>query len=958
MEPVTYSNNITCYSYVVFGDAPPVLVNNSLTLSSGATITLNATYLAAIDRNHNNNTLVFIPNGVSHGQFETISNPGIPLVNFTQQQVASGVIQFVHDGTLVPPSYNITVRSTGIAWVDPVSAQINFIGAPESYFPTNFSLADLNGQNGFKMDGQPGDNSGTAVSNIGDVNSDGYGDILIGADTAQNSNGLVYIIFGAYVGNNSIFSLGSLNGKNGFKIDLGGQIGSSGSALKDINADGYDDFVVGAWESSPNGQTSAGSSFVIFGGRLVGNTGTITNLNGSNGFSIAGEFSFDFSGSSVSSAGDINGDGYLDILIGAPYGRVPYCCGTPLKVGHSYVVYGGPNVGNNGSIELVSLNGTNGFRLNGEIDGDQSGSAVSGGGDINGDGIDDILIGAWMDVAGNRTQPARSYVVFGGAGIGSNGQFNLSGLNGIDGFKIMGELTSDYFSNIYIDPWINLAGDVNKDGYVDFLMGASGYDDPTGVIYSSVGRTYLLYGNSNIGKPGYFNLSTLNGTNGFEFLGEMDTNSGSSVNGIGDFNDDGYDDFITVGTPGYVIFGGSIRGVSPLSFTNLNGNNGFRINPELYIGTVSSAGDMNGDGVNDLLCGCNSYGAALNGIHAGRSYIVFGDSPPTLVQNRLSLALGQTITLNQTYLNAYDRNNPNNTIVFTPTNVTHGRFQLSIQPGIPLANFTLPQLQSGIVQFVHDGSITAPSYNFTVQSAGIAWTGPYPANISFTIAFSIVNNQLTLSNGQTVVLSLSNLQAVDPGVNNNSQIIFMVGNVQNGYFATMPASNSPSKNVTSFTQAQIANGEIEFVSAGNNQAPGYSVIVSDGVRSTLPSVATIYFFGAPIITQNILNITAGETITLTPAVLNVTVTDGSTPSQVVLTVSNLQHAVITSNVTGTPVTNFTLAQLEAGQIQLTQEGGLVTPSYTITANGHSVTEAVRRVRPPSIFPTKGCMRRS
>ena len=161
-------------SYVVFGDAPPVLVNNSLSLSSGATIQLNSTYLAATDRNHNNNTLVFIPSGISHGQFETTSDPGVPLVNFTQQQITNGTIQFVHDGTLVPPSYNITVRSTGIAWVGPVPAQIDFIGAPQSYFPEILPLGSLNGQNGFKLDGENNNNWSGYWVDAGDINGDGY----------------------------------------------------------------------------------------------------------------------------------------------------------------------------------------------------------------------------------------------------------------------------------------------------------------------------------------------------------------------------------------------------------------------------------------------------------------------------------------------------------------------------------------------------------------------------------------------------------------------------------------------------------------------------------------------------------------------------------------------------------------------------------------------------------------
>ena len=151
--------------YVIFGDIPPVLATNSLSLSVGAAIQLNSTYLAAYDRNHNNNTLVFIPDGITHGQFEAVGVPGVALTNFTQQQITSGVIQFVHDGTLVAPNYNITVRSDGIAWTGPQPAKINFIGAPPSQFPSVIRLSSLNGKNGFKLDGENnGDSSGSSVS--------------------------------------------------------------------------------------------------------------------------------------------------------------------------------------------------------------------------------------------------------------------------------------------------------------------------------------------------------------------------------------------------------------------------------------------------------------------------------------------------------------------------------------------------------------------------------------------------------------------------------------------------------------------------------------------------------------------------------------------------------------------------------------------------------------------------
>ena len=168
---------------------------------------------------------------------------------------------------------------------------------------------------------------------------------------------------------------------------------------------------------------------------------------------------------------------------------------------------------------------------------------------------------------------------------------------------------------------------------------------------------------------------------------------------------------------------------------------------------------------------------------------------------------------------------------------------------------------------------------------------------------------------------------------NNIQLLFMVSNVQNGYFSTTPGGNGARQNLTAFTQGQIQSGGVEFVHNGDHQAPGYGVLVTDGRQFTQPSSANIIFTDAPIVHQITLNVTLGETITLTPALLNITATDGSQPNQVTITLGNLTHAVVTSTVTGGPVTDFTLTDLEAGDIQLTQDGGSVTPSLTVTAEG-------------------------
>ena len=112
----------------------------------------------------------------------------------------------------------------------------------------------------------------------------------------------------------------------------------------------------------------------------------LSSLTGSSGFVLNGEQAFDYNGSSVAGAGDVNGDGIADLVIGAPDANS--------DAGNSYVVFGRGGIGSGGNFTLSSLNGTNGFVLTGEMSNDLSGSSVASAGDVNGDGIADLVIGA------------------------------------------------------------------------------------------------------------------------------------------------------------------------------------------------------------------------------------------------------------------------------------------------------------------------------------------------------------------------------------------------------------------------------------------------------------------------------------------------------------------------------------------------------------------------------------
>lgn len=362
---------------------------------------------------------------------------------------------------------------------------------------------------------------------------------------------------------------------------------------------------------------------------------------GTGGFVIRGRDPGDRFGTAVASAGDINGDGYDDLIIGAPLAAG---AGNARALsGESYVIFGSAG-GFSATIDLADIAaGVGGFALFGQSTGDESGGAVASAGDINGDGIDDLIIGAPQQGNLGTGDPdllaGRTYVMFGRVG-GPITSVDLGAIaDGTNGFVIDGQSGTDTFSGQSVAS----AGDINGDGLDDLVIGVP-YAVGAGGLPLAAGRSYVLFG-SNTGFSASISLPSLAaGIGGFVIYGEDGSDlSGWSVTSAGDINGDGHDELI-IGAPhaasagnarslagdSYVVFGHAGGFGAGIHLSDIAaGTGGFVVHGQEFhdeSGTsVASAGDVNGDGFDDLIIGAPGGDAAANGKSgAGDTYVVFG----------------------------------------------------------------------------------------------------------------------------------------------------------------------------------------------------------------------------------------------------------------------------------------------------------------------------------------------
>lgn len=408
--------------------------------------------------------------------------------------------------------------------------------------PDALTFSSLSGENA-------GDNFGRSVSSAGDLNGDGYDDIIIGAHIYDDiyNEGKIYIYYGGptmdYLPDITII------GEN-----QDDRFGTCVSSAGDLNGDGYSDVIVGAPLFDSGGYTQNGKAYIYFGGESMDTNPDVV---------MYGEGASDQFGSSLSSAGDVNGDGIDDIIIGAN--------GYGAFYGRAYLYFGSSTISGTPAPDKI---------WTGEHSYDYFGFSVSSAGDVNGDGFSDIIIGAYENdnVAVNA---GAAYIYFGGAGSTA----------GTDSLKLTGEAYSNWYGNS-----VSGAGDVNGDGFSDVIVGAYNYNNTNP---DSRGRAYIYYGGSSMDVVADIIMD-----------GEDDGNQfGYSVAGLGDVNGDGFSDVI-VSAPFWFVAPSQNQGRVYIYFGGTNADNIPDIvldrvseGPGYFGWSVSSAGDVNGDGFKDILVG-------------------------------------------------------------------------------------------------------------------------------------------------------------------------------------------------------------------------------------------------------------------------------------------------------------------------------------------------------------------
>ena len=410
---------------------------------------------------------------------------------------------------------------------------------------------------------------GYSVSTAGDVNGDGYGDVIVGApyyDHGELTEGAAYVYYGSSGG---LSATANWTAEGNQKDAL---FGCSVSTAGDVNGDGDDDIIIGAYGYGPD-QTGGGHVYVYY--------GSPEGLGPDPDWTVEGDQPQSRFGNSVSTAGDVNGDDFDDVIIGANFYDT-----AQEDEGAAFVYHG--------SAEGLSAEAS--WTAEGDQAGARFGDSVSRAGDVNGDGYDDVIIGASLYDHTEENEGAA--FVYHGSGIGLRGSTDEGDPDtpGTAVWNAWGGQAGARFGSS-----VSMAGKVNDDAYSDVIVGAPHYTNGE----PGEGAAFVYHG------------SEFNGLSAIaDWTAEGDQASalfGSSVSTAGDVNGDGFSEVI-VGARDYgngeeaegavfIYHGSAVNGLSATADWTVEGDQA-----HAHFGSsVSTAGDVNGDGFSDVIAGADYF---------------------------------------------------------------------------------------------------------------------------------------------------------------------------------------------------------------------------------------------------------------------------------------------------------------------------------------------------------------
>lgn len=875
----------------------PVLGNNSLTISEGGYLILTSANLSATDQDDANSGLTFTVSSVSGGWFAENSAPLVAIPSFLQSQIAAGTLRFVHDGNETAPAYQITV-SDGTLTTAPAAGTITFTNVNDIPQLTTNQLTI---------------NEGATVA----LSTDNF-------QTSDPDNLPTELTFTASNVSGGRFQLASAPGTAIFTftqqqiidydIEFVHNGGESAPAF-DISVDDGEDNTAPA--AATITYTPVNDIPVLQNNALTISQGGTVILSSSN---LLTNDPDDAPGALTYTVSNVNGgvfwfSGFPPFFIPFPVasftqaqvnaGQISFVhSGLPIAPSYDVTVQDDEFASDGPEAAVIAFNTVNQAPVLGSnaLTISEGGSVTLAAGNLSATDVDNNDATLIFNVS-----------------VWSGGQFELSTNPGV-------EITSFNQANITAGQVVFVHNGGEATAAYDITVTDGDLSDgpaAAAVTFTNVNDAPTLGNNAlTISEGGTVIFGTGNLT-----ATDVDTDDATLIFTVSDVIGG---KFTTIGDPVTAITTFTQAQISASQIQYIHNGNEAAAAYKVRVGdgsltTAPAQATINYTNLNDA---------------------------PVLGNNSLTLSEGEEITLSSLDLSATDVDSIEGNLTFTVSSVSGGTFERLSLPGTPISFFDQSELLSGDIIFIHDGNEAAPSYQVSVSDGSLA-TAPADAAITFTNINdqpTLVNNSMSINEGQRLVFSSSELSAYDP---DSTAFVYSVTSLSGGYF---DLTTNPTVAITSFTQALLDASQVRFVHDDGDAAPVYSITVSDGSLTDGPAAATVTFTNvndAPVVSNLSLSESYTEDIAKKIGDIVISDGDGGTLYTVTFTLSDTAAGTFNTATVDTARSEFaggTLTVTGTGLVDVNSllRGVTFTPATNYNSNFTIATSATDGIAAPQV----------